>query len=247
MRITDDVLMAFADGELPAEEAERIEAMMRDDREMAARVTRFRSVRSALRAAYDSVAQEPIPDRLRALLHDVEAAAPSAPEPSAAPIVHLSAERERRRFSAPTWAAIAAGLVVAVLAGRMSTPDSLFVGEAGHLHAGGQLTRVLDTRLASAPENANDDIRVGLTFRTAEGDVCRTFTGNGDDGGVSGLACHEANDWAIRIAAATPASDGEYRQAGAETVVMDMVDALIAGEPLDAAQEQAARDNHWGD
>jgi hypothetical protein len=245
MRIADEVLMAFADGELPAAEAEQIEKAMRGDPTMAARVARFRSVRTALRAAYDSVAQEPIPDRLRALLHDVDGAAPSIP--ASTPIVDLGAERARRRFTTPVWAALAASLVVGVFAGQVVTPDSLFVGEPGQLRAGGQLSRVLETRLASAPENASSDLRVGLSFRTADGDVCRTFTGRGADGGVSGLACRDDNAWAIRVAAAMPASAGEYRQAGGETIVMDVVDALIAGEPFDAAQEAAARTNRWRD
>lgn len=243
MRLSDELLMAYADGELEANEAERVEAAMRDDPNVGMRVERFRRVRRALRTAYDSVVQEPIPDRLRALLHDVELSAPAAP---AAVVVDLSAVRERKRFPATTWAALAASLVAGVFVGRAVAPSNdMFVAQNGHLHAGAALTRVLDTRLASAPENAEAALRVGLTFRTQEGDLCRTFNGRGEDGGVSGLACRDAEAWSIRVAAATPAAEGAYRQAGAETVVMDMVDALIAGEPLDAAQEAQARENNW--
>lgn len=239
MQFDDDTLMAYADGELPAAEAERIAAAIKADPLLAARVERFRSVRRALKAAYDSVAEEPIPDRLRALLYDVEAKSPD-PKP-AAPVIDISAAREKRRgFSAQTFAALAACLVGGVLLGRISdTPEEgVLVSGRDGLRAGTELTRVLDQRLASAEENANAAIRVGLSFRSQDGQYCRTF-----DGAVAGLACRGEDAWFVHVAA--PGQSSDYRQAGAETPVMDAVDALIEGEPLDAAQEEEARGNRW--
>lgn len=236
MQISDETLMAFADGELPPHEAERIEAEVKRDPLLAARVERFRAVRRALKSAYDSVVEEPIPDRLKALLHDVELNEPQKP----ATVVDINAARSRRFGGPPVWAAIAATLVIGVLAGRWSSPDSLFVTEGGHVRAGSTLSRVLDTRLASAPENSGADLRVGLSFREQGGDYCRTFSGRA----MAGLACRENDAWEIRVATAT-AENGEFRQAGAETLVMDVVDTMIEGEPLDAAQEEQARRRNW--
>ncbi|HVY86375.1 MAG TPA: NepR family anti-sigma factor [Caulobacterales bacterium] len=242
MEISDETLMAYVDGELPSAEAKRIAEAIQADPALAAKVQRFRNVRHALKRAYDNVLSEPVPDRLRALLHDVEVR--EAPSPQESNVVAFDAPRPRRRFSAQALGALAACLIGGVLVGRLSAPEPMFVTQSGQLRAGAALTRVLETRLASASENANADLRVGVSFRAKSGEICRTFEGRAE-GGVSGLACRDARAWSIRVATATPGQHGGYEQAGADPVVMNMVDALISGEPFDASQEQAARANHW--
>lgn len=119
MKITDEELMAYADGELSPLEAKRIEAAMADDRHLAARVARFRAVRRALRTAYDSVVSEPIPEHLRALLGDVAANEPPVPAPPSTP--EAAPEREGPRFalSRQVLVALGVGLLVGVLAGAL--------------------------------------------------------------------------------------------------------------------------------
>ena len=86
---SDDRLSAWLDGELaPAEHAE-VDAWLRDHPEDAARVRLWAADRDALRARFDPVADEPVPEALRATVLDA------------------------RRVAAP-WlrAAMAAGLLV---------------------------------------------------------------------------------------------------------------------------------------
>lgn len=250
MHIDDETLMAYADGELPPLEAKRIEAAMAEDPALASRVARFRSVRRALRSAYDSVAAEPIPERLRALLGDVALHEPAEePQPAPAPVVDFAAAREQRqtpRFGPPVWAAMAASLIVGVLAGRaFLTQEGPFVGGAGNLYAGASLAQALDTELASAPQNATNATRIGVTFRAHGGGICRTFVENN---AVSGLACRDGQRWAVRVAVSDHENGGAYRQAAsAAPAVLSMVDQLIDGETFDADQERAARDHSWQD
>ncbi|HVZ98768.1 MAG TPA: NepR family anti-sigma factor [Caulobacterales bacterium] len=239
MEISDETLMAYVDGELPSLEAKRVAEAVQSDAELAARVQRFRNVRHALKRAYDSVLSEPVPDRLRALLHDVEVSEKPAD------VVDLSARRERRfSFSARALGALAACIVGGVLVGRLSTPDPMFISDGWRLRAGPALTRVLDARLAGAPENADAALRVGVSFLAQNGEYCRTFEARAE-GGVSGLACRDADAWSVRVATANSGAHGAYAQAGANPIVMNMVDALISGDPLDADQEEAARRKHW--
>jgi hypothetical protein len=245
MELSDETLMAFADGELPGSEAARISAAMADDPDLRRRVERFRSVRRALRSTYDAVAKEPIPERLRALLGEVST---DTPVTQSAPVVAIAPKRRQIAVGPPVWAALAASLIVGVIAGRISASanDSLLIAEAGQVRAGAALARVLDTRLASAPENIDANLRVGLSFRNQDGALCRTFSESGAESGVSGLACRADDAWLIRIAAADAGASTEYRQAGSGApAVLAMVDALMAGEPLDEAQEAEARANHW--
>ena len=239
MDINDETLMAYVDGELPSPEAKRVAEAIQDDASLAERVRRFRAVRHALKSAYDSVLNEPVPDRLQALLREVE-----TKQAPATNVVDFNTARPRRRFSAQTWGALAACLIGGVLVGRVLTPEPMFVESAGQLRAGAALTRVLDTRLASASENANADLRVRISFRAKDGQFCRTFEGRAESG-VQGLACRDGDAWSIRVATATPHTSGDYVQAGDNAAVMNMMDALIAGDPLDAQQEEQARQQGW--
>lgn len=239
MKLSDEELMAYADGELTPIEAKRIEAAMAEDPALAARVARFRNVRLILRKTYDSVVSEPVPEHLRALLGDVAASEPEQ-------VAQLNVEREKRssRFGPPAWAAIAASLLVGVLAGRAIVPQSLLTSDG--LYAGAALSGVLDTRLAGEPNNEVSPTRVGLTFRTADGEVCRTFSHEARNRIVSGLACRADDRWAIQAAVTDQAANAPYRQAGAAAPeILEVVDSMIAGEALDAEQERALRDNNW--
>jgi negative regulator of sigma E activity len=240
MKITDEDLMAYADGELSPLEAKRIEAAMAEDAELAARVARFRNVRRALRTAYDSVVSEPVPERLRALLGDVAASEPETEAPArTAPVIDLASAREQkpRRFGPPAWAAMAASLVVGVLVGRtLLTPSSGDILTQDGLYAAPNLAQVLDTQLAN--DEPNGATRIGLSFRTQSGEFCRTFAHEASERVTSGLACREQERWSVRVALTEPSRGDGYRQAGADApAVLEAVDAIIAGEAFDADRE----------
>jgi hypothetical protein len=239
MKLTDEELMAYADGEMSAIDAKRIEAAMAEDSALAARVARFRAVRRALHTAYDSVLSEPVPERLRALLGDVAANEPAPP-------IDFAAHREKRqtRFGPPAWAAMAASLVLGVLVGRAVLPSGDLLIDDGR-YAGADLARVLDTRLASDAANQSDATRIGLTFRANDGSICRTFTHAARARSTSGLACRDENRWAVQVAVHGD-GQGEFRQAGADApAILDAVDAMISGDAFDADQERASRDRNW--
>ncbi|HEV2531871.1 MAG TPA: anti-sigma factor, partial [Phenylobacterium sp.] len=139
-------------------------------------------------------------------------------------------------------AAIAASLVVGLVAGRMVLPEQgPLVSANGDLVARGQLASALSTQLAAQP----GVVKVGLTLKTADGRYCRTFQSATDR--LAGLACRQDGRWVARtVTAWTPAAQGAYRTAGADTPpeVLAAVDAL-AGQPLDATAERVARDKGW--
>lgn len=249
--VDNELLMAYADGELSPEDAARVEAAIDEDPTLLRKIERFRSMRKILKKTYDSVTEEEVPERLRALLGDVASNEPEAPR-----VVDLAAARDaraqaapaQRRFTPPAWAAIAASLVVGLFAGRMIAPqdNGLFGVREGQLVARSELARVLDTRLASDAANAAAPTRIGFSFLSNQGQYCRTFTHAEGDNGVSGLACRNGAQWDVRVTASEPTTGGAYRQAGsAAPQVLALVDQLIAGEPLEAQQERAARDARW--
>ena len=89
-------------------------------------------------------------------------------------------------------------------------------------------------------------MRVGVSFKTADGRYCRTFESGADR--MAGLACRSDGRWvAHTVTAWTPAPATAYRTAGSDIPpqILASLDALIAGAPLDAAAERAARDKGW--
>jgi len=235
MNLDDETLMAYADNELSAIDTKRVERAMAEDPALARRVARFVNARRALKKAFDSVLDEPVPDHITKLL-DAIPDQPIAPPPS------LADERKKRRpirLGPLAWAAIAASLVFGVFAGRMTAaPSGLFTADGAY--AGEGLARVLDTQLAN--DTQTGAARVGLSFRARDGAICRTFAAES----VSGLACRDDGAWAVHIAVASAAAGADYRQAGAPAPeVLEAVDALIDGAPFDAQQERESRDSGW--
>jgi len=68
MKADDTLLMAYVDGEMDAAGVAEIEAAMESDLALARRVRVLRDTTAALRAAFNDVAREPVPERLLAPL-----------------------------------------------------------------------------------------------------------------------------------------------------------------------------------
>ena len=94
----------------------------------------------------------------------------------------------------------------------------------------------------SGAADAPGAARIGITFRTEDGRYCRTFSLV--ESATSGLACRERDEWIVAMTAAH-ASGGEVRMASAPPEILAVVDAMIIGEPLDAAAEASVRDAGW--
>lgn len=250
MTISDQTLMAYVDGELDAETRAAVEASMASDPGVAKRVARQRALRKKLRAEYDRVLAEAVPDRLLATARTAPAAPPEAT------VTDLARARARRaahaghRWSWPQWGAVAASLVLGVLLGQalLRSPGAGPIdARDGRLVAQGALAEALSEQLASS-QAIDARIGMGLSFRSRSGDYCRTFVLR-EGPGLAGLACRERNDWVVQMIAPNeaPTAAGDYRMAGAELplLVLKAVEEHIQGDPLDTDGEAAARASDW--
>ncbi|MFB0873512.1 MULTISPECIES: anti-sigma factor [unclassified Sphingobium] len=225
--IDEAMLIALVDGELDEVNRRRIERAAAEDTALAERLARHRRLRARLADHYAPVAEEPVPDRLRAMLEQ------------GAAIVPIARPAPRWRGWA-TGGAIAASLVLGLTLGRFSGGEAGPVGmEGGVMVARGDLARALDTQLASAQDGA--PVRIGLSFRRKGGGWCRSF-----DGAVAGVACREGDGWQVQQMLPGGGPGTDYRQASStDARVMATVDALIDGAPTDAAGEKAAAAQGW--
>ncbi len=262
MSISDDMLMAYADGEFDkpefASERNEVEMAIGSDPELARRVERFRSLRRDLGSLYAEVLEEPVPERLL----DAARAQPR----EAATVTDLAQARTAKKASGAAssvagttavarklrpWFAIAASLIVGVLVGHYA----LVSQEAGPLAVNGasllaqsSLRQALSDQLAADQSHASA-VQIGLSFRSKSGQYCRTFMLEQREP-LSGLACHQGADWhidALALAETAGNAGAGYRPAGSAlpAAVRAAVEDQMAGEPLDAQGEVQAKRAGW--
>jgi hypothetical protein len=229
-----ELAAAYVDGELKGAELAAFERTMLEHPAVRVQVEAERALRDRLARHYAPVMDEPVPDRLRAMF---------APE-GEAQVIDFVSEKAKRQQPSPRWlnfGAIAATLAVGMIAGQMvDLSGSPVSSQGGQLIAKAGLERALDVQLASAQPS---DMRIGVTFRDSSGEICRTF----DSPTLAGIACRTGENWQLRQTVAPDRkAPTEYRQAGSgNAAIMAAAQAMMAGEPLDAAAERKAREAGW--
>lgn len=229
-------IAAFVDGELDLVTAKRIEKVMATDSSLAKMVNDEIALRSKLINHFAPVLDEAVPDNLTALLIQEK------PNNVDASLEKRRADRAVIRFSpsAVQWGAMAASLIVGLMiGGTVINREAGYVADQdGHLVASGALVKALDTQLASA-QKADAKIRIGTSFAAKGGGYCRTF----ESVSLDGIACKTSNDWQLRQTLSGE-KVSQYRQASASAVA-EAAAAMMANQPLDAAEERAAMTRGW--
>jgi len=225
MTIEPEMLMAYADGELDPLNAKRVERAIAGDPGLAQEVERHRALRKRISDSFAPVADEQVPDRLAALLKTN--------------VVVLPAPKTRQILT--RWreaAALAACLVLGLVIGMGVQHGPVSAGVDG-LYASGSLAAALDDQVGGA----NGSVKVAVSFRDKQGSYCRVFSSSAADG----IACRDASGWALRrTQQGSTTQRGAYAQAGSpDPDLMAAAQDMMAGEPLDAKAEAAARGSGW--
>lgn len=224
----DDMLMAYADGELDPLIAKRVEKAIAADPVLAEIVEGHRALRSRLGNAFAPILDQPMPDHLAAMLQSNVVAFTPKPAPVAQP---------RRWLSG---LAVAASLIAGIAVGTQwtGTPEPVVAGKEG-LVASGPLAKALDTQLASSV----GDTKMLASFREGNGGYCRVFSGQSFDG----IACKGTGGWQLRQTQSSGAeSSATYRQAASgHAAIMAAAQEMMQGEPLDEVGERQALTKGW--
>ena len=240
MKFSDEMLMAYADGELDLVARAEIEAAMARDPEVARAVERHRATgRAGSRAPTTACSRSPCRERLAALVAGT----------GDAPIVDLAARRGAPRASrsvrcdcrhGPRIAAsVAVGLFVGMLLMREPAAPYARPSTACSSRAASSTRRWI--RSSHRRHRRLRGSHRHQLPRIATATIAGRFTCSATRP-LAGLACRSGEDWQLQVLAAAPAREGEVRPAAAMPIaVLQAVDAAIDGEPLDAAAEAAAR------
>ncbi len=248
MSITDQLLMAYVDGELSPDLAALILSRLETEPDLLERLEQHQRLRRELSAAYGPVMGEPLPPSLAALLH--REGAPSEPSP-AAPLLRLAKPREGSnpsRFGVvwPALAAAAAALFGVGLSEARHAGDPLTLLGDGRLAASGPLAQSLEGSLAA--DAAGSGAKIMASFQDRSGRYCRVF-GAAAGGHEDGVACKGDGRWlvvALANGAGAEPSNG-YRQASSSLTpaTAAAVDELEASSALTPEQERKARTQQW--
>lgn len=224
----EEMLMAYADGELDPIAAKRVERAIAADPALAETVAAHRALRRRLDTAFAPILDAPVPDHLAAIFET--SVVPFAPRAGATP-------------GSRPWLsglAVAASLILGVALGTqwqgVGGPVST---NRGTLVASGTLATSLDTQLALA----EGDTRILASFRTQDGGYCRVFASPALDG----IACRAGGSWQLRqTRTPSPAQNSGYRQASSgNAALLAAAQDMMVGDPLDAAAEARARASGW--
>ncbi|WP_040786150.1 hypothetical protein [Massilia niastensis] len=244
MKFSDDLLIAYINGELAEPARAAVERAMRADPILAARIAQHRARRSRVVG-------------VSANGHDGSSHSQRHVPPGGAKVVHLDALRpgrpvpppppSRPSWSARHWAAVGAALVTGVLAGMLGwrglAVDSgvvTLVESDGALVARGRLVKALSGQLAS-PGPSDTGVRIGITFVSKEGGYCRSFVVDT----TAGLACRAGGRWTIPVLAQGQAGAAYLDGSVLPQAVLDAIEQRSAGAPLDPVAERSAQQRGW--
>ena len=241
---TDTELMAYADGELPAPLAAKIAEIARADPDVQRRIERFRAVRAQLAQTLQPLAEEEVPEALRRAVLDM-----ADGQTAADPRVVAFAPRVRP----PAWRAWQVGLAASLLlmlggvAGFLAGARQAGEGAQSVAAVGSHVSPEIARHLSSLPSGSDTGIadarlRLIATVLASDGTPCREFevdsTGTGRTS--TGIACLRDGSWFLDIAVAAHAAEGGFAPASSFATLEAYLQAIGAGEPLDAAAEAQA-------
>lgn len=243
--ISDTELLAYLNGQLAEPRMTEIESALAADAAVMARLEALAdgsaAVDQTVAAAFDAVLAEPVPPALLAAASPAVvdfAAARAARDQSAA------APRSPIRWWQP--AALAASLAIGLVIGTgvpKGDSDALIIADATGTRAGPTLAAALaSTRSGTDAKLPGGVLRPLISVRAGNGDLCRQFGVQQDQTALVALACRRGDQWQIVVASSAVASRNEYAQAAGpgEAAITAALDALAAGEPLDAEAEAKA-------
>jgi hypothetical protein len=271
----DTLLSAWLDGELPADQADAVTERLAAEPELAARLQALRAADTRFASAYASLADEPVPAHIAALLSDSGSLGERGESLSGSITgsdtgVHdetmgTNVVPFRRRFvsqllTVPT--AMAAGIALAfgfllafVLAPQVRDSSGTGLASvAALISPDDPLYRVLE----HSPGGTATELVEGrhavarLSFQGLDGDFCRQLDVGDARGTTTALVCRREEGWRVELAGfhdvpLITGDDAVYRPASGPTATLfDLaVDELIDGDVLSADEERALIAQGW--
>jgi surface antigen len=239
--VSDETLMAFADGALDDAEMAVVAQAVSNEPLLAQKLERMMQTNALLRAAYDGPMHEVVP---QSLLDAVR----SAPDYAA---LQARAANENSRWL--RWVALAATLLVgAVLGSQFSNPIKQQAQTDKTILASAAMQNALENSasLQKVALESGESLTPQLSFQRDDKRFCRQFVLRKNDTDQQGIACRGTKGWSIAAlmpAHAAEPTTGGYAAAASESdaALDEFMTRLGARDPLDALAEKKLIAKAW--
>jgi hypothetical protein len=252
--ITDETLMALADGELEPAEAARVRDALRRDLQLAARFASFAETR-ALLSGESSAGADAMPEHLvrtARRLGDALTKADRVAEPNVVSLEAAATRGARRpdRFKAMALAAsialIAGGVIGFALRGLQQPDDRL----AGNIQTDSiavsppvsellfQLASGETRQIRGGSEAATTDVTIVSTHQMDDSSICREFTTATAGTQQTRVACLRDRAWRVHLVVIS--SGGGFSTASGVQTADHFLEALGSKEVLTGDAERKA-------
>jgi hypothetical protein len=259
--LSDETLMAYADGQLTPADMDRIEQLLASDPGLRARLGVFRTTGRGLAALFDDHLNAPLPPRLKRFT--------LAPQTDLSKVFDFSPKRKTRvlpgmaglRLAVASAAILAAGIGIGWLMQGSShrrsaelcklvklTDDRIIALQPLQL----ALNTLPSGKEAAIPlaEGKSSKMAVQLSFMDHGQNYCRRYEiGLSSGQHYGGIACHLDGEWRIELHAVLPpprTQSGKISPAGNESRALEAaVIAAMDGDALGREDEAAIIRKGW--
>lgn len=242
LHLSDEILMAFADGELDTAMTTAVAKAMAEDPGIAKKINEFQQSRRLTRSYFASALESDVPAELReavaAQIRAYETSDEGRTEPRPTPSRNVTAARK------PQFLKMALAACIAVAAAGLG----YFVGQHQAEGSAGLIAQLesplIREALSRNPSGGEAEMPMGRmrvisTYRLADGSLCREFKLRGASGVADAVACR-SDEWRVTFALANAAPDAEYVPSGGGDMMASYLQSVGAGEPLvDGAEAKA--------
>ena len=263
MKITEQILTAYVDGELEGSDKKTVEEQTAKDNQIRTQVESLKSIDRLINAAFPI--HEDVPEQLiEAVTQGSINENNNTAKNNVIPLFgrHKKPGLSKAVTAIPYAVAASITLVVGIMFGYLAnTPndrnvlDSVLVSE---INTHSRLYEVLENSPSSTPSKITSEnnqefiIEPLLSFKSVNGDYCREFDiHNNDKKTLAGIACREQDaTWRLEIMVASDTQPNNYDiyqlSSGQDEEALDQVaDNLMSNDPLSKTEEEILINNNW--
>lgn len=270
--ISDEVLSAFLDAELPEQQMELIREALLEDDNLANRLADLAMVDEVIATKYDEINQQPLPAAINELLAAIpeekasvtaiQAAENFSDNTTSQPDLNTTHSSESESNVVSLWQrtknstnkpfALAASIAVA--AGLFATIFSQTNNLSGDNWQ--EVAQILEQKTSGNEQTlANGKtIKTQLTFNNQQGNFCRQYDVSSEKDIERNIACRVNQEWELALTIVEQKAEQKteqeqatqnYQTATSNSMLRDQIDNMASGDFLDKQQEQQVINNRW--
>lgn len=241
MKINDETLSAFLDGELPAAEMEQVRSQLAEDPTLADRLAELSAVDELVSQYAHAIDRRPLPQGLQQLLEE------GGSQPQSAQVIAFPLWR-RARQALNRQTGIAAAVALALGFGLAQVTENPGSQQTGSWEPIAQ-------RLEALPSGTSETLPDGreitprITFVNREGEYCRQYRVTGPEESSENIACRTQQadmGWQQRASVRQPnAAPGSYQTASGGSLLDSALDEMMVGGVIEPSREKQLIQQDW--